>query len=100
MLYNGEWGAMSDRSWNAPETVVTCRQLGYKFGYYVRSNLTDKILHRRFSLLDIVCTGTESSLRECQHSYQGEFSSASSSNYIYLHCSNHSKYCKTYSDCE
>ena len=92
VLHNGEWGAVSDKLWDARDSVVACRQLGYQQAYHHNPKLYKNLVQRRFMLSEVDCKGTEISLKYCDSDW-GPFSheAEESFNYVYVSCSHDSK---------
>ncbi len=74
MLFQGQWGTVSDYGWNANAARIVCHQLGYNLS--VTTNI-----HTRYRgkpgtgpiWLDYVrCSGSEKRLDECSHKGWGE----------------------------
>ncbi|XP_016390829.1 deleted in malignant brain tumors 1 protein-like isoform X3 [Sinocyclocheilus rhinocerous] len=66
--YTGDWGTICHYNWDLPDGIVLCRELGCGplIGTYASAafgNGTGNIL-----MDNVLCTGSESSLKECSHS--------------------------------
>ncbi|XP_067884836.1 galectin-3-binding protein-like [Heterodontus francisci] len=66
VYYNGEWGTVCDDNWDIADAHVVCRSLGY-------INATEAAIGGVFGsgsgsilLDDVFCSGSESSLTQCQ----------------------------------
>ncbi|CAC5366311.1 PRSS12 [Mytilus coruscus] len=63
---NGTWGTVCDDHFSDIDAAVACRQLGYRTGIVVSSN----IITDGFGIIwldDVSCTGTESKLMNCTY---------------------------------
>lgn len=69
---NGEWGTVCDDLWTIENALVVCRQLGFRHAVKAaRNSEFGEGKHLRILLDDVQCTGTESSLLDCQHAAVG-----------------------------
>ncbi|XP_019639401.1 PREDICTED: LOW QUALITY PROTEIN: neurotrypsin-like [Branchiostoma belcheri] len=72
VFHDGEWGAVCDDLWDIKDANVVCRELGFPDG------AVEATTRGRFGqssgkivLDDMLCTGTEMSLRDCKHNGWG-----------------------------
>ncbi|NXL87385.1 DMBT1 protein, partial [Alectura lathami] len=72
VLHNGTWGTVCDDNWNVHEGQVVCRQLGCGTVHSVSKGARHGEGTGQIWLDDVNCTGTESSLSECQASPWGQ----------------------------
>ena len=67
VYHNGAWGTVCDDSWDINDASVVCRQLGYSratsaLGEAYFGEGSGPILYD-----EVACTGTETSLTDCDH---------------------------------
>jgi hypothetical protein len=62
--HNGEWGRVCNANWGNKEASTLCRQLGYVDG---RAENTPSKSSGMIRMDNVNCTGTESSILECNH---------------------------------
>jgi hypothetical protein len=67
VFHNGEWGTVCDDGWNRNNTKVVCRQLGYTNGSHMSLGQGSGQIWLAF----VACTGSESSLDNCNHAGWG-----------------------------
>ncbi|XP_013399708.2 deleted in malignant brain tumors 1 protein [Lingula anatina] len=65
IYYLGQWGTVCDSDWNIRDGQVTCRMLGYSDAVAVYPSARFGQGNGTLMLSHINCTGTESSLEEC-----------------------------------
>ena len=71
VLYKGQWGTICSDNWDDVDAKVVCRQLGYSGGWAAKDGMTGKGVGMVW-LTNINCTGTETSIKDCEHSGWGE----------------------------
>ena len=71
IFYNGKWGTVCDDYWDMNDALVVCRQLGF-------FNATSALHSAHFGsgsgqvwLDNVHCSGTESTIVNCQHNGWG-----------------------------
>ena len=64
VLYNGEWGTVSNSGFDRQDADIACRQLGYNgsAAVYTHGEGTGFVW-----LTDVNCNGIETSLDQCAH---------------------------------
>eukprot|EP00058_Branchiostoma_floridae_P016400 XP_002601888.1 hypothetical protein BRAFLDRAFT_124580 [Branchiostoma floridae] len=67
VLHNNQWGTVCDDSWDINDAHVVCRMLGYADAHEARSGAAFGIGTGPIWLDDVGCSGTESSLADCNH---------------------------------
>ncbi len=67
VFYKGEWGTICDDSWNLPDAIVVCHELGYKYGVRALPGSDVPSGSGRIWLDEVSCFGTERNLRSCSH---------------------------------
>ncbi|XP_030833788.1 deleted in malignant brain tumors 1 protein isoform X3 [Strongylocentrotus purpuratus] len=72
VLYNGEWGSVCDDSWNLNHANVVCRMLGFPGASEAPGYARFGASSGRIWLDDVVCSGDEENLADCQHPGFGE----------------------------
>ncbi|XP_035694567.1 sushi, von Willebrand factor type A, EGF and pentraxin domain-containing protein 1-like [Branchiostoma floridae] len=65
ILRNGEWGTICDDSWNLPDAVVACRQLGLPGAVQATHAAHFGQGTGPIWMTEVLCTGTELSLPSC-----------------------------------
>ncbi|KAK6169774.1 hypothetical protein SNE40_020763 [Patella caerulea] len=68
--YNNTWGTVCDDKWGPEEERVVCRSLGFNPSNTKAGHVTGG--QGPIWLDNVVCTGTEDSLTDCQHAGWGE----------------------------
>ena len=64
---NGEWGTVCDDLWDLNDANVVCRMLGFQSAH---AAATEALFGGGSGLIfldDVVCSGNEESLFDCQH---------------------------------
>lgn len=69
VYHNGQWGTVCDDLWDKDNAIVVCRQLGYDDGISFFNTFGQ--YQCPIWLDDVQCTGSESSLLDCQHNGWG-----------------------------
>ncbi|XP_078700797.1 scavenger receptor cysteine-rich domain-containing protein DMBT1-like [Branchiostoma floridae x Branchiostoma belcheri] len=69
---SGEWGAVCDDSWDIIDADIACRQLGYTGAVNGTEHSFFGAGSGKIWLDNVICTGTESNLAECQHNGWGK----------------------------
>ncbi|XP_025112202.1 deleted in malignant brain tumors 1 protein-like isoform X2 [Pomacea canaliculata] len=68
IYHNNTWGTICDDGWNLNAATVACRQLGYQSHQIIfRTQAFYGAGTGRIWLDDIHCTGSETSILQCQH---------------------------------
>ncbi|XP_035698000.1 deleted in malignant brain tumors 1 protein-like [Branchiostoma floridae] len=67
VLHDNQWGTICDDDWDINDAHVVCRMLGYADAHEARSNAAFGIGTGPIWLDDVACSGTESSLADCNH---------------------------------
>jgi len=62
----GFYGPVCDDGWDNNDATVVCRQLGYTYGT-ARTNSYYGSVPSLFSMDDVQCTGSESSIQDCRY---------------------------------
>ncbi|CAH1247159.1 PRSS12 [Branchiostoma lanceolatum] len=72
VFHDGEWGAVCDDLWDIKDANVVCRELGFPDGA-VEATTRGRFgqSNGKIVLDDMLCTGTEVSLRDCKHNGWG-----------------------------
>ena len=70
--YNGEWGTVCDDSWDVDDANVVCRMLGFLGASEAPGYAHFGQGSGRIWLDDVVCSGDEDNLADCQHPEFGE----------------------------
>ncbi|XP_071951750.1 scavenger receptor cysteine-rich type 1 protein M130-like [Antedon mediterranea] len=65
IYHNGEWGTVCDDGWGIPDATVVCRQLGYTEAIEAPGCATYGAGSNLIWLDDVNCSGTESSIFDC-----------------------------------
>ncbi|KAI8487785.1 Galectin-3-binding protein [Branchiostoma belcheri] len=71
-MESGEWGVVCDDSWDIKDADVACRQLGYTGAVHGTEHSFFGEGSGKIWLDDVICTGSESNLGECQHNGWGK----------------------------
>ncbi|XP_014681507.1 PREDICTED: deleted in malignant brain tumors 1 protein-like [Priapulus caudatus] len=69
--YFGEWRYVCDDFWDMNDGLVVCRELGFD-GVLAVTNRSLYGQHGKFWMDNVNCTGTETSLEQCDHSGWGK----------------------------
>ena len=67
VFFNGEWGTVCDDNWDLNDATVVCRQLGYATAVGAPDSAHFGSGSGRIWLDDVICTGSEGSIVNCQH---------------------------------
>jgi len=67
VYHNGEWGTISDSSWDLNDAQVVCNELGYGKAIAARDSAFYGQGRTRVQLSGVYCIGTEWSIRNCSH---------------------------------
>ncbi|XP_078579964.1 neurotrypsin-like isoform X3 [Branchiostoma floridae x Branchiostoma japonicum] len=72
VFHDGEWGAVCDDLWDIKDANVVCRELGFPDGA-VEATTRGRFGQSSGNIVldDMLCTGTEISLRDCKHNGWG-----------------------------
>ena len=71
IYHSGRWGSICNDNWDINDSIVACRQLGFRFGL-LSGGVSD--FGRSYGpiwLENMNCTGNETRLLNCQHSDWG-----------------------------
>ena len=71
VFFNGEWGTVCDDDWDLNDARVVCRQLGYATAVSAPHSAHFGSGSGRIWLDDVICTGSEGSIADCQHNGWG-----------------------------
>ncbi|RDD41199.1 Deleted in malignant brain tumors 1 protein [Trichoplax sp. H2] len=71
MYNNGIWGTVCGTNFDQNDTMVVCRQLGYKFAWYSRCCGVHGAGNNYMWLDSVHCKGAEPNLLACEHSGLG-----------------------------
>ena len=66
VLLDGMWGTVCDDLWGLDDAVVVCRQLGYPSVIAARTSAFYGAGSFSIVMADVVCSGNESRLQDCQ----------------------------------
>ncbi|XP_078511074.1 uncharacterized protein LOC144770436 [Lissotriton helveticus] len=72
ILYGGQWGTVCDDSWGIEDANVVCRQIGCGPATAAKQGASFGQGSGSIWLDDVGCTGTESTLKACQHPDWGQ----------------------------
>ncbi|XP_061088844.1 deleted in malignant brain tumors 1 protein-like isoform X1 [Conger conger] len=64
--YRGEWGTVCDKWWTTSDAVVVCRELGCGDAVHALGEAQFGPGSGRIWLADVICSGSESSLKQCE----------------------------------
>ena len=67
VFHKGQWGTICDNFWSKNDAKVACRQLGYKYAVKVLTGHQVPDGSGEIWLSDVVCTGREKGLGNCNH---------------------------------
>ena len=67
VYYNGTWGRVCDDDWDIIDARVVCRQLGFRDALAANGNARYGHGTGLILLVDVNCSGSESSLLSCRH---------------------------------
>ena len=71
IFYNGNWGTVCDDDWDMNDARVVCRQLGFPDAVSAPHSAHFGAGSGQIWLDDVRCSGSESSIINCQHSGWG-----------------------------
>ena len=72
VYYQGMWGAICNQYWDRNDANVVCRSLGLRPATYIFSNTyAFGTGYKRSWMTRLQCTGSESSLADCNHAGWG-----------------------------
>ena len=77
-MYNGTWGTVCDDQWSLNDGHVVCHQLGYARATRVTVRASFGRGSGTIWLDNVLCTGLESGLGECDHNGWGAHNCAHS----------------------
>lgn len=72
IAFNGEWGTVCDDGWDINAAKVICRMLGHSYAIAATARAHFGQGSGITWLDDVVCTGSESRIDECNHDGWGE----------------------------
>ena len=75
ILHSGTWGTICDHDWELADAKVACRMLGFSGALRAVTNAYYGRGTGRVWLDNVECTGTETSLVNCQHNNFGSVDS-------------------------
>ena len=67
IFYNGNWGTVCDDDWDINDARVVCRQLGFSDAVSAPGSARFGAGSGHIWLDDVRCSGSESSIINCQH---------------------------------
>ena len=67
VYYNGSWGTVCDDGWDITDANVVCQQLNYSRAISAPGDAYFGAGSGPIYYDDVVCTGTETRLADCQH---------------------------------
>ena len=71
VLYNGMWGTVCDDYWDIKDATVVCRQLGFPGAVAANISAAFGAGKGKIWMDNVMCTGNESSLTECNRNRWG-----------------------------
>ena len=84
--YNGEWGTVCDDGWDDTDAGVVCRQLGFGSSGTAIGSTGFSQGSGQIWLVNVACTGSESTLTSCGHLGVGITRDCNHSNDVYIMC--------------
>ncbi|XP_038061742.1 deleted in malignant brain tumors 1 protein-like [Patiria miniata] len=72
VYHSGQWGTVCDDAWDINDATVVCHQLGYAYAVRAKSGAYFGQGSGNILLDDVRCTGSESTLSECDHALWGQ----------------------------
>nr|F7J220.1 RecName: Full=Scavenger receptor cysteine-rich domain superfamily protein; Short=ApSRCR1; Flags: Precursor [Patiria pectinifera]BAK39578.1 scavenger receptor cysteine-rich domain superfamily protein [Patiria pectinifera] len=71
LLVDSQWGSICADNWGPNEGAVACKQLGYCAAKGTQKGLQPARTQGKMHFSSMNCTGSESRLRDCVHTYGG-----------------------------
>ncbi|XP_035685696.1 MAM and LDL-receptor class A domain-containing protein 1-like [Branchiostoma floridae] len=94
IFHNGAWGTVCNSGWTEQSASITCRQGGYKQAVSSGTRFPGQPATPIW-LSDVVCTGEEEELADCDRSVWGQTGTCTHSMDVSVECSGFRPFCPT-----